>query len=786
MRLRSLIHVVFLATLASPQVILAAWGPDGIGLPQIDEALVAPHPSGGVWCVTRLDDDYADFQATYIQHYDALGQPEFVEPGILLSDEVSHPGVSRLAGLAVNDAGELWVVQLRLDGGEYSHLLHRVLPGGSLPLGTAGVEVGTDTEIPTRAEVVTDAAGRVFLGWENGGFSSPDHEVRASGLDASGTLLWGGTSGALLASESSSGSEPSEVHIATDGSGRFMAVWQMSGTEVDVHAQYHDGTSFVGAVDGTPVLDSTTAAEYANDLLYDGNGGYWLGYVRWFDGATTYSVRAGELETTLGPVDFDYQTVGDASASEFVNELQLVGYGQGATAFYKEGTTWNLDRFSDLGDWFATTPLDSARGTTTSPAFLLDDGVGGVVVAAEDFASDTSLLQRVDAARRAYWPPEGRRIAGEIVSLALDPDAAYAVIEGTPAGGTAGLSLQRFDLTHAGWGHPEPRSTTATDIPNDEGGFVAVNWLASEHDELIDGDVTHYSLWRAVDAVPAGATLVTLAEVLPKAPVEGVVYRAAADWFWEYVTEQPADRRPAYSKAVATRANSTAGNPQPHQFQVVAHTADPTVSWAGDVAQGESVDNLAPAAPAMLTATRAAGDDVDLEWELSDAPDAAEYLIYRSATPGVTVDPGNLVGTAPDAVFVDPSASTGADWYYVVTARDVHGNEGSPSPEASVAAATAVELPSRFAVGRFAPNPFNPRTTLSFSVPTGGSWVKAELFDVAGRRVRTLLEGEVSGGTHQLLWDGTDSAGRSVASGSYLLRVRTPEATVVRRGILVR
>lgn len=70
------------------------------------------------------------------------------------------------------------------------------------------------------------------------------------------------------------------------------------------------------------------------------------------------------------------------------------------------------------------------------------------------------------------------------------------------------------------------------------------------------------------------------------------------------------------------------------------------------------------------------------------------------------------------------------------------------------------------------PNPFNPATTVSFTV-TGNraERVRLRVFDVSGRIVRTLFEGEAGPGTHDLPWDGRDSDGRSVVSGTYFCRL---------------
>lgn len=61
------------------------------------------------------------------------------------------------------------------------------------------------------------------------------------------------------------------------------------------------------------------------------------------------------------------------------------------------------------------------------------------------------------------------------------------------------------------------------------------------------------------------------------------------------------------------------------------------------------------------------------------------------------------------------------------------------------------------------PNPFNPSTTIEFSVPKTGR-AKLSIFNIRGQIVRTLLNGEVDRGQHRVVWDGRDDRNRSAAS----------------------
>lgn len=94
-------------------------------------------------------------------------------------------------------------------------------------------------------------------------------------------------------------------------------------------------------------------------------------------------------------------------------------------------------------------------------------------------------------------------------------------------------------------------------------------------------------------------------------------------------------------------------------------------------------------------------------------------------------------------------------------------------------------VPTVFALRGNAPNPFNPSTRISFSVRTAGLAV-VDVLDLQGRHVRTLLSGPVEAGERSLDWDGRDDAGRPVASGSYLARLRADGQVATHKMVLAK
>jgi len=79
------------------------------------------------------------------------------------------------------------------------------------------------------------------------------------------------------------------------------------------------------------------------------------------------------------------------------------------------------------------------------------------------------------------------------------------------------------------------------------------------------------------------------------------------------------------------------------------------------------------------------------------------------------------------------------------------------------------------------PNPGNPLVSLRYRLARDGN-VRLTVYDLAGREVRTLVDGPRTAGEHQVVWDGTDAAGRPAASGVYHLLLRAPDG-VRRRAV---
>jgi hypothetical protein len=96
-------------------------------------------------------------------------------------------------------------------------------------------------------------------------------------------------------------------------------------------------------------------------------------------------------------------------------------------------------------------------------------------------------------------------------------------------------------------------------------------------------------------------------------------------------------------------------------------------------------------------------------------------------------------------------------------------------------------LPAAFRLLQNYPNPFNPETYIPIEIPSG--WphpVKLQIYNTAGRLIKTVADGYLPAGSSTILWDGTDASGAQVASGVYFYRVVSGEVVQMRKLVLAR
>ncbi|MGA7271100.1 MAG: T9SS type A sorting domain-containing protein, partial [Acidimicrobiia bacterium] len=162
----------------------------------------------------------------------------------------------------------------------------------------------------------------------------------------------------------------------------------------------------------------------------------------------------------------------------------------------------------------------------------------------------------------------------------------------------------------------------------------------------------------------------------------------------------------------------------------------------------------------------------DTRWQSAypsgNAPDPS-LLVEHEVDLRDTFAPGEIVFVR----FRLHSDGTGTGWGWAISNLQVQ-------PGAPVANESETELPNDFALHANYPNPFNPSTNISFSLPQRSN-VTVRIFDINGRLVETLVNEDFSPGTHTVRWDASQ-----VASGTYIYRLVAGDYVESRKMLLLR
>jgi len=105
--------------------------------------------------------------------------------------------------------------------------------------------------------------------------------------------------------------------------------------------------------------------------------------------------------------------------------------------------------------------------------------------------------------------------------------------------------------------------------------------------------------------------------------------------------------------------------------------------------------------------------------------------------------------------------------------------------DVAVSVGESRSAPEEFALDQNYPNPFNPATNISYRLSMTGD-VELAIYDITGKRVRTLVNDRQNAGAHTVVWDGRDESGQQVVSGIYLYQLKAGREKETRRMVLMR
>ncbi len=716
-----------------------------MALPTYEKPKVARDGHGGgyiVWPDDRAGNGQADI---YIQRFNVNGDTYFGGAGSPVCTAANSQIDPKIIYGGLDRCITTWL-DGRNGGGSLVVYANRVSGDATLLWGSDGVPISSGGGYCGVVNLAPDGSGGAIMTWQETRAGINSH-IFAQRVDSLGNTLWT-TYGVEICSEASIQYSPL---ISSDGAGGAIIAWHDNrGTDHDIYSQSIDSSGVVQwATDGV-LLCSAAGNQQVEGIASDGDGG---AVVVWID------LRGGDEDIYARRID-------------------------------SSGTPlWAAD-----GVPVAALPGRQYHSSTAT------DGAGGVYVTYEDWGMpivDTDIsVQRIDADGNVRFTSSGLPIcaaAGWQFYPEICPDGfggSLITWEDYRSGLDRDIYAMRINGNGRTGYYPYASITSAADVPDDQGGSISLRWTRSPVDTIPNGEITHYSIWRRVDAATmmSGDSDETALGV--PADFDGKAIRPAllAGYAWEWLDNVSAHHFETYVYTVSSLYDSIGSDTGWQYFMVSAQTEDLALYYDSPVDSGYSVDDLAPAQPMGLSGTQSfTPDGLRLDWEPNMEPDMNIYSVYRGLAPDFIPGPLNMVDSTSDTTLFDQDWTWSGSWYYKVSATDVHGNEGSFSlllPNEVTGDEPAVTPAATFLAQNF-PNPFNPATTIAFGLKESGH-VSLRIYDAAGRLVATLIDESRLAGQYATVWNGKDQHGISAASGVYFYRLSTGTMIETRKMIMLR
>ena len=480
-----------------------------------------------------------------------------------------------------------------------------------------------------------------------------------------------------------------------------------------------------GPLDLRPVADTDVVFDFAWDVS---NRNTVAG------GALIADRMVAALWDSAGTL-YDLGTLNGArSEAEALNDADWV---VGASATDSLDPSEGMDRAFLWRPGFGLSNLGALSGGLGSRAHDLD--AGGRIVGDADDAGGVTQAVLWDGGPATLLDPSavdgsvarGMNERGTVVGSAVDAEGALRGFRWTPAGGLQFLpALADSGSSTAEAVNPCDVAVGFSAVPIDSPGFGrphAVRWTSSGSIEDLNERVDPSSGWLLTHATDIGPTgRITGHGVAPDGGLRGFLLVPVA--------ELPCDA-PTPTLVAAFRAEVRAGV-------------------------------------------------VELEVSLADEGSWDGFHVYRSrpAWPDqeerLTAEPVRLDGRSRYG-FTDRGVTAGERYAYAIALVARSGAEMR-------AGSVEILMPAReLAIGLSAPNPASGRVDFTVTLPRAGP-ASLTVVDAGGRRVRTLVDGELGGGEHRLAWDGRLDSGRPAPAALYFLVLETGDGRRIGRVALIR
>ena len=203
-------------------------------------------------------------------------------------------------------------------------------------------------------------------------------------------------------------------------------------------------------------------------------------------------------------------------------------------------------------------------------------------------------------------------------------------------------------------------------------------------------------------------------------------------------------------------------------------------------------DNTLPVELSSFSAIQTTANFAQLNWQTQSETGLAGYNVYRNTTENfenglklnsLLISPSNT-SSESNYSFTDESVEFEHDYFYWLESVESDGSFEYFGPiSIRIESEEIVELPNQTVLHSAFPNPFNPKTTIKFSVQENET-ANFEIFNLKGQIVKSYPIFDA--GNHEVNWSGTDNNGNKVSSGVFFYKLKSESVLQVQKMLLLK
>ena len=758
---------------------------------------LCPDGQGGayiVWLDRRFDPNFGDI---FFQRVNSSGTALLTANGNELCTAIREQKECRL--IASNDGGAIfcWVDFRNDEGNSLSDIYaQKVNSSGNLLWGSDGLAVCTAYESQSGARLVSDASGGAIIGWEDirNGNSITDADLYAQRISSAGSPMWAANGvpvciapgyqfSVLLKSDLNHGAFFFWGDTRTGSPGLYEQRLNSSG----VSQLQQNGVLFVYGMGGNsedPMMVQTTPGHLLvawKDFRYGQNACI---FMQLLDASGNYSLEQDGRAICVDSLN------GNMDSPQLASDFQNGGF-----------LVWKEQRNPNLYNQIYAQRINS-NGNTLWTA-------GGIYVFS------------IDAGQQNPY------IAGD------ETGGAFVVWSGNTVPGNLHVYAQRLNASGTQvWAQPvEVSNGVDTDdevfgaVPDGEGGVI-ITWKGGPWPNFIvfaqKLDANGNSQWQAGGLRLCNTT--TVSQEQPTVIADGsgggiFAWRDKRDSLYYNIFAQRLDRTANFiwpdtglmvcnipsDKQEIKMTLDVAGNifmawqdfrsgmDQDIYLQKITPSGTivfpidglPICVLGGDQQNPELVSDTQYGVyitwESYLDSTKSdilcqhidsSGGLASFQWQVNGS--VANNALFWQLDPAIGPD-----GDGGCIIAWEDGRSSGKEQTYNLFAQRMNDFT------VGVRENGTVSLPTEFRLEQNYPNPFNPATRISYSLAHAGR-VKLMIYDILGRKVRTLQNQFMTAGSHSVIWNGVTTSGDPVASGIYFYKLEVNNHSEIRKMVLLK